>query len=237
MGTSKDYGGSTGGGWRTAKRAATRLATSGADRATIATFTERYVEALGGARGAAAAAIAGTRTAAAVGGLLSSLSGGGGGGGVTPTLRELGLDEVVGRSPIEVVSALADALAGDGSTLEEVAAREAAVFLLEDLFAGAATYEDLEAITLDADGVRSRFAKFVARYAYHRMLPLLDERLVQRGDVASVAAIERQVWEYTLACAEQDLADVDIAGLDWHGDQAEAIAQDLLRGVLEVFGE
>jgi hypothetical protein len=234
MGTSKDFSGSTGGGWSGAKRAATRLATSGADRDSIARFTGRYVEALGGASAAAAAAAGGVRAGAAIGRVLSGMSEA---RGITPTLEEIGLGAMVGRTPIEVVSALADALAGDGSTLEEAAAREALVFVFEDLFEGAVTYEDLEAAHLDADGVRAAYAKYMARYAYNLMLALLDERLVQRGDPGSAAATERHVWEYILARAQIEIADVDIAGIDWRDTaRAEAAARGLVRGVLEVLG-
>jgi hypothetical protein len=128
-------------------------------------------------------------------------------------------------------------MAGDGATLEEAAALAALVFLFEDLFGDATTFEQVDALALDAEGVRDGFVKFIARYVYNRMLPLLDERLVQRGDPAAAARIERQVWEYTLACARDDLAEVDVAGLDWRGAEAETIATDLLRGVFEVFGE
>lgn len=233
MGTSKDFSGSTGGGWTGFKRAATRLATTGSHRAAIASVAGRYVEALGGPTAAAASSRSGTRAAAGVGGFLSGV----GDGGLTPTLQDLGLGELVGCTPFELISALSTEMAGDGATLEEAAALAALVFLFEDLFGDTTTFEQIEGLALDEAGVRDGFAKFIARYVYNRMLPLLDERLVQRGDPAAAARIERQVWEYTLACARDDLAEVDVAGLDWRGADAETIANELLRGVFEVFGE
>ena len=233
MGTSKDYGGSTGGGWTSFKRAATRLATGDAGGRAIGSVAGRYVEALGGATAAAASATAGARATAGVARLLSGI----GSDGFTPTLEELGLGEFIGATPLELIAALSEAVAGEGATLEEAAALEAAVWLIEDLFEDAATFEEVDALALDEAGVRDRIAKFIARYVYLRLLPLLDERLVQRGDPAAAARLERQVWEYTLALTQQQLADVDLAGLDWRGPEAEAIATDLLRGVYEVYGE
>jgi hypothetical protein len=233
MGTSKDYSGATGGGWSGFKRAATRLATGGVDPVSVRNVGSRYVEALGGSRAAAATATAGTRTAARVGNVLDGIAG----NGLTPTLQELGLGEFIGCTPLELVAAMSAELAGDGSTLEDAAALDAVVFMLEGLYVDAGSFEDAEAIVLDAAGVRNGFTTYMARYVYKRMLPLLNERLVQRGDAADAARVERQVWEYTLACARDELADVDVVGLDWQGSDAQAIAEDLMRGVFAVFGD
>jgi len=236
MGTSKDFPGSTGGGWTGFKRAASRLAREGAgDRRNVAAVVARNAEALGGAAAAAAAATAGRRSAAQVGRLLTGI--GTGGGGFTPTLVELGLAEFIGSSPLDLVNALSDAIAGDGATLEENAAREAVIFVLIQLFGEAQTYEDLEALALDEAGVRDAFANFIARYVYQRLLPMLDQRLNQRGDPAATHQSERAVWEYTLELARLDLADTDVSGLDWSGPEADAIAGDLISGVYRVFGE
>lgn len=233
MGTSKDYSGSTGGGWTGFKRAATRLATDGGGDAAIGFVAGRYVKALGGPTSAAGSARGGARAAVAIGRLLSRI----GSAGFTPTLEELGLGDLVGSTPLELIAALSEAVAGDGATLEEAAALDASVWLLEDLFGDATTFEEVNVLALDEAGVRDGFAKFIARYVYVRLLPLLDERLIQRGDPAAAARIERQVWEYTLAQCRDNLAEVDVAGLDWSGPEAETIATDLLRGVYEVFGE
>jgi hypothetical protein len=235
MGTSKDFPGSTGGGWTGFKRAATRLARDGpGDPRAVAAVVARNAEAFGGATAAAASAIAGRRAAQQVGRLLGGIASG---GGLTPTLEELGLGEFIGRSPLELISALSDAIGGDGATLEENAAREALVFVLLELFGDAQTYEDLEALALDADAVRDNFAKFIARYVYLRLLPMLDQRLVQRGDQEAAAQTERAVWEYTLEQTRLHLAETDVVGLDWHSPEADALAGDILRGVYGVFGE
>lgn len=233
MGTSKDYGGSTGGGWTGFKRAATRLATGDGGNRAIGSVAGRYVEALGGPTAAAASARAGARATGGIARLLSGIDS----EGFTPTLQELGLGDYVGSTPLELIAALSEAVAGDGATLEEAAALEAAVWLIEDLFGDATTFEEVDSLALDQAGVRDRLGRFIARYVYLRLLPLLDERLVQRGDPAAAARLERQVWEYTLALTQDQLADVDVVGLDWRGPDAEVLATDLIRGVYEVFGE
>lgn len=233
MGTSKDYGGSTGGGWTGFKRAATRLATGDGGERAIASVTGWNVTALGGPTAAAGSARGGARAARGIGRLLSGV----GSAGLTPTLEELGLAEFIGSTPLELIEALADAIAGDGATLEEVAARNASVWLVQDLFGDATTFEEIEDLVMDAAGVRDGFAKFLARYVYLRLLPLLDERLIQRGDPAAAARIERDVWEYTLARTRLSLEETDVAGLDWRGPDAEVMATDLIRGVYEVFNE
>ena len=234
MGTSTDFSGSTGGGWTGFKRAATRLARDGpGDPRAVSSVVAHNAEALGGAAAAAGSAHAGRRAAQQFGSLLAGI----GSGGLTPTLEELGLGGFVGRSPLELIGALSDAIAGDGATLEESAAREALVFVLLDLFGDAQTYEDLEALALDADAVRDNFAKFIARYVYQRLLPMLDQRLVSRGDPAAAHQSEQAVWEYTLEQTRLYLAETDVVGLDWAGPEADALAADVFRGVYGVFGE
>src|SRR5438552_18859951 len=103
MGTSSDYGGGTGGAWTPLKRAATNYAKHGG-RSRGERGLARHVATLGGAGGATRSARAGIAGAANFAGLLAGIAR----DGLTPTLREAGLADLIGRGRFDIVRALVD---------------------------------------------------------------------------------------------------------------------------------
>jgi hypothetical protein len=231
MGTSSDYGGGRGGAWTPFKIAATNYAKHGG-RGNGARVVARHVATLGGAAGATRSARAGIAGAANFAGLLAGIAR----NGLTPTLREAGLGDLVGRDRFDVVQALIDLVAGAGSDLEEQAAREAALDVIDELFADAADYDELAALTLDADGLVRALEAFLAYYIYNRLRQQIDERLTRHADPARAEQLDGDLRQLIRAQVRIRLREVDPLTVDWSDSEGRVIIESALRsayGVLE----
>jgi hypothetical protein len=228
MGTSKDYGGGKGGAWTTAKRIATQIAHDGPDRERIRRYAEAYVEALGGAAQAAQNSVAASRTAAAVGGFLGDVRD----KGLGQALTDLGLADAIGKPAMELIELLADKLAGEGASLDENAAREALIDLL-DVEWGDLTYAEIEAQTLADDDVRDGLATYLSRFVFRKVLPLRESKLNK-----ATPDVRRRTEEDLAGYAEATCQDV-VRGVDLRGFNPQdglALAESVVQRAYELFG-
>lgn len=229
MGTSTDYGGGQGGAWTPFKRAATSYAKHGG-RSRAELVVARHVGTLGGAAGATRSARAGIAGAANFAGLLAGIAR----DGLTPTLRDAGLGDLVGRGRFDVVRALVDVIAGAGSDLEGQAARAAALDVIDELFADAEAYDELADLTLDADGLVRALESFIAYYIYNRLLPQIDERLTRYADAARAERLDGDLRQLIRAQVRIRLRDVDPLAVDWSGAEGRRLIESALRSVYDV---
>jgi hypothetical protein len=231
MGTSTDYSGGTGGNWTPYKRAASDFARRGGGDGRVEKVLARYVAAMGGA---AALVASGLQTAV---GSTQRVAGFGAGlavDGLTPTLEQIGLGHLVGQDRYEVLNGLLEALAGDGSTLEERAVLAALCEAFEELFPDdAETYEDLEAVTLNADGVAELIERFVARWVYDRMLPTLAEKFAHIDDPELVRRCNDELRERIRLLTKLKLEGREATSIDWNGDEGRAILSGLVADIYE----
>jgi hypothetical protein len=230
VGTSSDYAGGKGGDWTPYRHASTSFVKRGgkerADR-----LLALYVAALGGA---AAAASSGTAAVIPPAQGLAGLGVGLAENGLTPTLQALGLGHLVGADRYEVLDGLLDVLAGDGSTLEEQAVLSALCEAFEELFPeDAETYEELEQVTLDRDGVVALIERFVMRWVYDRMLPTLAERLSHVEDPETVRKRDYELRERLELLVQLRLEDRDSLSVDWGGSEGEQILTQLVSQLYE----
>jgi len=231
MGTSTDYSGGTGGNWTPYKRAASDFARRGGGDGRVEKVLARYVAAMGGA---AALVASGLQTAV---GSTQRVAGFGAGlavDGLTPTLERIGLGHLVGQDRYEVLNGLLEALAGDGSTLEERAVLAALCEAVEELSPDdAETYEDLEAVTLNADGVAELIERFVARWVYDRMLPTLAEKFAHIDDPELVRRCNDELRERIRLLTKLKLEGREATSIDWNGDEGRAILSGLVADIYE----
>jgi hypothetical protein len=230
VGTSSDYAGGKGGDWTPYRHASTAFVKRGgeprADR-----VLGRYVTALGGAAAAAASGV-GAVVGPAQG--LAGLGIGLGTEGLTPTLEALGLSHLVGADRYDVLDGLLDALAGDGSTLEEQAVLSALCEAFEELFPeDAETYAELEQVQLDGDGVVALIERFVVRWVYDRMLPTLAERLAHLEDPEVVRRRDDELRERLTLLVALRLEDRDPLAVDWAGSEGEELLNGLVGQIYE----
>ncbi|MGE3413600.1 MAG: hypothetical protein AB7L91_15390 [Dehalococcoidia bacterium] len=232
MGTSSDFDGGTGGAWTSYKHAASRFASHGGQKQAKRVLA-RHVAALGGASAAAGSASAGVRTGQGVASFATGLAA----RGLSDALRDLGLGELVGRDRFEVLEGLLEEIAETGSDLEQVAARNAAMDVLEELYPDdAEDYEDLEAIELGPDDVAALVQTFVSAYVFNRLLPSLAERLARQDDQELARRHQAELVDYVQSIVQLELSKVNPLSVNWRGRRGREIIERLIAdayGILE----
>ncbi len=223
MGTASDHGGGgTGGAWTGFKRGVSNYAKrGGSERA--ARVLKRWVDTQGGAGGAFSSSRAAIGSAQRVASLLSGIAS----AGLADALQSAGLGHLVGRNRLEVLAGLLDAIAGDGSDLDQQAVRAAVCDLYDELFAGE-TFEELEEVQLDSEGVVRAVEQFLAAYIYRRLLPWIDIKL-RDLDAEVARARERELRDYIRSLVRLRLEGNKALDLDWEGKTGH----DLIEGVVE----
>lgn len=231
MGTSTDRGGGAGGAWTPLKHAATSFmhaAETGRGNTTVARrLLARHVAVFGGAAGAAATARAGRTGAQRLGAVLAGI----GTNGLGATLSERGLGDLVGADRLSVLDALASLVAGDGADIDGQAARDAMFDVLDEMFPAADSWDDLDSVRVDADGVRHLLELFLARYVYNR-IPVIAERLARLSDPMAAQRAEADLQRMVESLVHLQLPD-DPLRVDWAGPQGRQIIDESLRAAYD----
>ncbi len=213
--------------WQQAKASLTRYASgTSTGRAGLSRAGRDYVSARGGARAAAGAAAAGRASVGRAGRFYGALAGG---GGLARALAALGILGLAGRPAEEVFAAIADALAPDGATLEEAAARRAVNESLAQLFEDRLEAGGLESLErMSAADVAGAVQNMIAAYVYHRWLEELGLSL-ERGAVSAAEAVqmEREMRAYVRDLVRLEIPADSALGTDWAGTEGQAVVQRL----------
>lgn len=232
MGTSSDRSSGVGGAWTPLKHAATSYAHTipggSASRVAARRLLPRYVAVLGGAGAAASSARGGSRSIAGLGGFLAGV----GSGGLAPTLQALGLTNLVGRDRFDVLDGLVTLIAGDGSDVESQAARDALCDVLDELYADATSWQDLDDTVMTATAMADLLKMFLTHYIYNR-LPVLPERLARSMSPEAARSADAQILGLIADLVEVRMPD-DPFGLDWNGAEGRAFADSTLRDAYEI---
>jgi hypothetical protein len=232
MGTSSRQPAPTGGEWTTAKTRLTNWTKGGGTNTELANAAlSAFVGALGGAAAAATQASGGVRTAAGLGEFLADV----GRDGLDATLERYGLADLVGGDALEVLGELAGRIAGAGETTEEAVAREALLKVLTEIFDDPDGYEDLEALVVDEERLRSFVARYLIEYIFARVLHELGDRIRDNVAPADALAYERRLHEDVAALVRLDLSTIDNPlDFPWTSAEGEARVRDLLREALRM---
>jgi hypothetical protein len=227
MGTASDHsGGGTGGAWTGFKHGVSNYARRGGpERA--ARVLKRWVATQGGA----GAASGGSRAAVGSAQRFASLLSGVASDGLASALESAGLEDLVGRNRLEVLEGLLEAIAGDGSDLDQQAIRAAVCDLYDDLFSGQ-TFEELEEVQLDAHGVVDAIEQFLAAYIYRRMLPQIDVKL-RDLDAETARARERELRDFIHSLISLRINGERALSLDWRGQEGRGLIEGVVDATFE----
>jgi hypothetical protein len=186
----------------------------------------------GGARGGTSAAVG---TARNLGGFLSSLAD----VGLERTLRDRGLESVVGKSASDVTDALLDEFAGPASTLDNALARESLAEIREEILSDAATFEDVEKelnAAIDEVGIFGILASFFGHYIFKMFCRNFYEEWVKKVGEAQAGTSLKEIEEYIRSSVRTKLTGEKVTSADWKKDDGKQITENVLTETLEIFG-
>jgi len=231
MGTSSsrsDINSSRGGAWSDAKRRTTSFIreTGSSARSALESFAlaVRYDEIKSGARGGGGRLSTSVKAGQGLGSFFGDVIS----GGLDQALRSAGLGNLIGASPSTVLSALVDYICGDGSLLNDVVARSAAVEVLAEIFdENDETYDDLRErwdIHLDKDLITKLLSLFLAQSIFQIFLIELGSKFEGNNLSAKEAAQkEKEIYELLKEIIKFDLGKIDPLKFNWKGRQGQLL--------------
>jgi hypothetical protein len=250
MGTSRGYKMPTGGNWTPLKNDARDFVQgTGGPQITSANVVTDFVRANGGfkslRRGHGGSAPAGSSsrsggsaaigTARNLGAFLASV----GQIGLEATLRERGLEALIGKSAADVSDALLDEFAGPASTLDNATAREALADLRDELLTDADTFADVEErlqAALDEFGLFGILASFFGYYVFKLFCRNFYEDWLKKVGTSKTTSKLREIQDYITSSLRAKLAGRKLGSTNWKGAEGTRLAEDVLKETLEVFG-
>ena len=221
--------------WGRAKRSFGAAISSRGQQSSWQKAGRRYVRALGGSGKAAGSARTARRSSRALGGFLSDVAN----RGIGPALESLGLGRYVGQPPEIVMAAIANALAPEGSTREQAAARRAISDALKELYEKYAlptgTLDSLSKMA--AQAVVDALTGAVSSFIYRRWLSDLGLKIEQKAISHSQAVkLEREVRKYVRDRTRLDLKKIDVLKLNWKSDEAKALMKRIYSDAYSFLG-
>jgi hypothetical protein len=184
------------------------------------------VRARGGGQRAAQSAGAARGATTRLAGFLSNLST----GTFAAAVQQLGLGSLAGRSAVDVMAAITNALAPRGNTLTDAAARQAIADTLAALWEQRGVVDGaldrLQAMT--ADDVRGAIKESVSSYIFYQWVLELG-RAIEKQAVSTTQAIamEREMRQFIHDTLTLDLRGTDVLSVDWKGVQGQAIISNV----------
>lgn len=239
MGTSTGYKMPTGGEWTPLKREATRFVkdSGGGGTPKPHTLVNRYVGSMaisGGFGGAGGPAPTVSRVGQSLGNFFARV----GTVGLAGALREIGLGHLVGKSAMEVASALVEALVGPASTLDDAAARAACDDLQQVLLgdAGPGEVEQAYEAAVTAQGLDGILWQFLEFYIYERFLRDFYEAWEKAVGRSQAAAGLDGVKSYIEEALQREMSSGKVTAQSWDPQDGGLVVQEIIAEVCHVFG-
>lgn len=189
----------------------------------------------GGTGGGGAGTSAAVGTARNLGGFLSSVAD----VGLEKTLREKGLESIVGKSASDLTDTLLDEFAGPASTLDNALARESLAEIRDEILRDAETFEDVEKqlnAAIDELGIFGILASFFGHYIFKMFCRNFYEEWVKKVGEAKAGTSLKEIEEYIRSSVRAKLTGRSIAAADWKKDEGKQVTENVLKETLEVFG-
>ena len=137
---------------------------------------------------------------------------------VPPGLEELGLADLVGKPRLEVISALADLFAGDGSSLEDAAARNALIEVLNEVLPEG----DITDLELDAAGVVEIISLHLALWIYFLQDTWIADRIAKRAEPTEKERLDREIRSFLVNSVKLELEGRDVLAIQWRTEEGRA---------------
>lgn len=227
MGTSASNAGGKGGAWTGFKRDASWFARLGG-QGRAARALGGHVAAFGGAAAATGSARAGIRTGQS---LARFLAGSTGPTGLAGGLEAVDLAHLIGADRFTILSELLDRFAGPGNDLEEQAARDALLDVLDEVLP-----EDdvaLAEVRLDEASVIDLLQRYLAALIYNRAIPVIDERLTRLQNQQLAQRRDRELRDFIEALVRLRTQGTSPLSVDWSGTDGSAFIAQMLRAAYE----
>lgn len=216
-----------------ARSSISRYASSGGG-GHLSSGVRSHTRSLGGAKGATQLARSGRSATQKLGGYLTNISS----RGIADASEELGISDVLGKSAKVAISQIIDKLTPESATLEDVIARRALIYTLEELYYKYEIEEQgLEALNnIDEEAIEETIISSTINYVFERFLLDLADRIENKSISESEAiSLEKEMKEYIkVEVKRKSYDDKKFKGVNWFGDQGKEVTESIYQQVYEI---
>jgi len=159
--------------------------------------------------------------------------------GLDNTLRDFGLDDLIGKTATEVCSGLLQEFTSEAKTLDEFATRAAFDNILTDLFEKDEQYEDIEDSinqALDEKGLLQIMGEFFGHYLYELFCRDFYEDWQKKVGANQAKNSLKQVKDCIFSEVRSKLVDKSYNTSDWTGKEGQELADQIMQDTLNIFG-
>jgi hypothetical protein len=238
MGTSTDY--SAPPAWGPLKADITRAANHALTPARAGELLRDHIATNGGAeqiasRGGLLGAGRSSRSVArSLGGFISQVAN----LGLTEALRQNGLQELVGKSPTEILLGIVSLCGGTNGSIDAVDARTAASKVMDELCEHAETADDVEKVLkAHADGTElaDLLMKYFGYYLYEQFCRLFFAQLVKKHGEQRAESFLGDILDFIRSALRNRVLGLDVARIRWFDSEGDHISAQIMQQTLEVF--
>lgn len=232
MGTSKGYSPPTGYLWSSAKRAVTSMINSNCSSESVGRAVAKYIQATKQGNGA----ILGSKNqlVANAGAKASNFFNYAQKYGLNESLREAGLQNLIGKSNEEVYSGLLDYFTESGSSLNESIVRDSMVEVMKDIFLDKdnQSFDEIFNSLNMNDFIKSLIVKFVQK----DFITNFSEKIESKCDnLDEYKKIEKDIKEFINSEIDSNYKAEDLNKIDWSGMEGREFINKKTTEVLEIF--
>jgi hypothetical protein len=160
--------------------------------------------------------------------------------GLDAALKAFKLSSLVGKDAETVFAGLVNAIAPEGKSREEIAARdavaEALCFLYEKLVPGQPDASDAFE-NLSEELVREALLVSVSAYVYERWLVDLGRKIEEKAITAAEAVrLEGEMKQYVRDSVKVDLTKIEVLEMNWKGKDGRAFVQRIYEDAFAFIG-
>lgn len=230
VGTSKGYQPPKGYLWSDAKRAVSGMIRNNFESESIGKAVGRYNQAVrqgGSYRRQQDLSVAGSK---AVGLLLMARM-----QGFEKALEHAGLNDLIGKSNVEIYMGLLDYFAGSSSTLDDSIVRDSMAELLKEVFLDVPDEKSFEDIMNDLDMnkfVIGLIIKFIQKDFFVNFAEKIEAKC---KSIDGYKDAEKKIKDYIRVKIETRYSIDDLSKIDWGGQQGKIFINDRCSEVIRVF--
>lgn len=233
MGTSKSYGPPTGHLWKDAKTAVTGIVKNNGSTSSIGTAVSKYVKAIRDNNGSmyhskqGAISRAGSRLAGFVNGVQVF--------GLNDALKRNGLENLIGKSPIEIYIGLVDYFTDEGSSLNEAVVRDSMCEFMSDIFEDVYEIEKMEEVFREID-IQDFIRNFIIKCIQKDFLTTFSEKILAKSrDCKQNIQIQDNIKEFIKITIENNFTKKEITNMDWNGGAGREFISTIYEDTLKIF--
>ncbi len=158
--------------------------------------------------------------------------------GLSEALREIGLGDLIGKSAGAISLALIGKLCEDGSTFDEIDARNAISDLNDELLEGTSSFEDVVAVLekkFTVEALEGHLLSFFGYYLYHHFCRAFFDRLSTKHGEQTTISFLGSIRDFIISELRVQTFGKNLSKVDWSGEEGQTISLDIMQRTLQVF--